>query len=121
MIISNNKGVGWTLKHYILGGILGALIIFPLLTIADKKNRKYKNSLDRRFINTGRYKVADCSKCGIKMPIITGPFNINGPDRIQGCFQCSMCGRYTCYECSDASVSCKCGHLAWIEKMYIMN
>lgn len=121
IVISNNKGLGLTLKHYIIGGILGALIIFPILTIADKKNRKFKTSLNSHFGNTRRNTVAYCSKCGIKMPIITGPININRTDQIQGCFQCSKCGGYTCYDCSDASVPCNCGNLAWMEKIYIIN
>ena len=57
IIISNNKGLDWNIKHYIIAGILGVLIIFPLISKADKKNRKFRNTLNRKFNTNGKHSI----------------------------------------------------------------
>lgn len=37
----------------------------------------------------------------------------------QNCFQCSSCGRLTCYTHSDNRKTCECGAKNWIQRMYI--
>ena len=37
----------------------------------------------------------------------------------QNCFQCTGCGRLTCWTHSDNRVPCECGTQAWVERMYL--
>ncbi len=37
----------------------------------------------------------------------------------QNCFQCSACGRLTCYTHSDNRQACECGARTWVQRSYL--
>jgi hypothetical protein len=118
MLISAKYGYEWSYLQYFAGAIAGLIIIYPILTFAQKKEKELKSKLDEKMGNPKRSEGARCSKCGTTIHIQSGLINLNSTENIQGCFQCKSCGRYTCFDCSDASQNCKCGSNMWIEKMY---
>ena len=74
---------------------------------------------------------AKCAVCGKPMTILIG---MGAPGLFQmettykwmkdgvmhGCFQCSECERYYCWNCSDADKPCRCGKSdAWKEHQYL--
>ncbi len=61
-----------------------------------------------------------CSVCNCPMLITSGGIM----DRelfakVQGCFRCQACGRFTCYEHSDNRQPCSCGQRAWQQLQYL--
>ena len=42
-----------------------------------------------------------------------------GQGVVKGSFQCRNCGRYYCWDCSDATKPCLCGAENWRERMYV--
>jgi hypothetical protein len=67
-----------------------------------------------------------CSECGCPMTVIQRTDGVlalrtDDPDtmRIQGCFMCASCGRYTCYEHSLSNRSCQFGSQQWTQAEYL--
>jgi hypothetical protein len=63
---------------------------------------------------------AKCAVCKCPMMIISG--GIIDRDlfaKVQGCFRCQACGRFTCYDHSDNRSVCSCGRQAWQQLQYL--
>jgi hypothetical protein len=62
-----------------------------------------------------------CYKCGVRMTIVSMVIerSSHSGKTAQSGFQCTSCGRYTCYDCSDYREECKCGSKQWKQKLYI--
>ena len=63
-----------------------------------------------------------CFKCGVKLGTVRP---VNTIVRISSlpqdphiwCYTCGVCGRITCYDCSDNTQRCKCGQMQWIDSI----
>lgn len=62
-----------------------------------------------------------CRRCGSRMRVVTGNVIYRKDVRTQGCFQCRVCARYTCYDCSDSREPCECGQKQWVERSYFLD
>ena len=65
-----------------------------------------------------------CSRCGKflgKVVPFTGIVRTRNipTSNDNWCYQCGVCGRITCYDCSDNTQKCECGHNKWIESIVL--
>lgn len=61
-----------------------------------------------------------CSRCNSEMIIVSGMImSSKVMAHAKGCFRCTACGAYECFECSDNRRPCLCGSQTWQEQLYI--
>jgi hypothetical protein len=62
-----------------------------------------------------------CARCGRPIKVIGHdcgfPLLTTQSGAHRG-FQCIVCGRFTCFECSDNRYRCPCGGNAWFARVY---
>jgi hypothetical protein len=71
-------------------------------------------------VGNGNRNRVQCTRCRTDMMIVSGMMM---PTKFmqyaKGCFRCSACGAYECFECSDNRRPCLCGSRTWQEQLYI--
>ncbi len=93
------------------------IIIFILGIWIDyfrkSKEKQYPNYFEAKDKNR-------CYKCNTLLGNVEpfrGMIRISDFDlnRNQCCYKCNICGRVTCYDCCDNTLSCVCGHKEWVD------
>lgn len=75
---------------------------------------------EKGYFDQGSSFNTQCSECGTKIKLLLGDLTVvrKGSLFPKRGFQCQVCKRVYCWDCSDREKYCKCGNKYWREKSY---